>query len=306
MRIPYDFEKCIICLSQPCGDWEHILPDYIGGRLQGRMLCNSCNHTFGQTLVSNLKYDASIRLAMEALKDQIPALYTRAQQKAVFVGKAADSSVIRASVTKTGMKILPGPGANDSRILDTIQAADALKTKLVRHGISPEEAVKWQAKFLQLEEDDPLQIPTGETFVKRRTPPLQPELGATRADGRLMALVAFEFLSLLIGKLIHRTSFHPVRQYIRDGDETGVVTIEHFAAGKKYDAFHAIAVAPIEGAIRVDIRLFRWLTSRVTFHGFDYRGLDSVYFEDLKSPRSLFAPTREDARNGNWFTTEKS
>ena len=278
------------------------MPDIIGGRLQGRMLCNSCNYTFGSSLVSKLKSDASFRFAMEGLKGQLPALYAKTQEKVTFVGSAADGSVIRASVTNKDMKILPGRGANDSLILDTNEAANALHTTLIRHGVSPEEAAIWKDRFVQLGEDAPLQIPTGETYIKRPTPPLCPELGQFRVDDRLLALIAFEFLSLLIGKLIFRPSFHPIRQYIQSKFDTDVVTVEHFAAGRKYDTFHAIAVAPLEGVIRVDIRLFRWIASVVTLHGFDYRGPDSVYFEDLQTPRSLFAPTREDANQGNWLT----
>lgn len=304
MRIPYNFEKCIICLDQPPGDWEHILPDVIGGRLQGRMLCNSCNHTFGSSLVSKLKSDASFRLAIEALKDQLPALYAKTQEKATFIGSAADSSIIRASVTNKKMKILPRRGANDLLTLDTNEAANTLHTKLIRHGLSSEEVATWKDKFVKLGEDAPLQIPTGETFVKHLTPSLHPELGQFRVDDRLLALIAFEYLSLLIGKLIFRPSFNPIRQYIQSGVDTDVVTVEHFAAGRKYGTFHAIAVTPIEGAIRVDIRLFRWIASVITFNGFEYLGPDSVYFEDLKTPRSIFAPTRDDANQGNWLTAE--
>ena len=88
------------------------------------------------------------------------------------------------------------------------------------------------------------------------------------------------------------------------GIEAEIVTVEHFAAGRKYDIFHVLTVTPIEGAIRIDIRLFRWIAYVVTFHGFDYRGPDSVYFEELQTPRSLFAPTRDDAIHGNWYTME--
>ena len=239
---------------------------------------------------------------MEALKGQLPALYAKTQEKATFAGSAADGSVIRASVTNKGIKILPGRGANDSLILDTNEAAYALHTKLIRHGVSPEEAAMWKDRFVQLGEDAPLRTPTGETYVKRSTPPLRPELGQFRVDNRLLVLMVFEFLSLCIGRLIFRPSFDPVRQHIQNGLDTDVVTVEHFAAGREYDTFHAIAVAAMEGAIRVDIRLFRWIAYVVTLHGFDYCGPDSVYFEDLQTPRSLFAPTQEDARRGSWLT----
>src|SRR5574341_972257 len=140
MKVPYNFERCIIYLNQPCGDWEHVLPNFIGGRLQGRMLCSACNRNFGSSLVSKLKFDPSFRLAMEALKDRLPALYANAQEKATCIGNASDGSLIRASATRKGIKILPSRGTNASLILDTNEAANALLPKLIRYGISPDEA----------------------------------------------------------------------------------------------------------------------------------------------------------------------
>lgn len=305
MRVPYNFERCIICLNQPCGGWEHVLPDVIGGRLQGRMLCSACNSNFGSSLVSKLRFDPSFRLAIGALRDRLPTLYDNAQEKTTLVGSASDGSLIRASVTRMGIKILPGRGTNDSLILDTNEAANALLTKLIRHGgISPDEAAMWKSRFLELQEGVPLQIPTGEILVKQPTPPLRPELYQFHVDDRLFALIAFEFLSLLIGKLIFRSSFDPIRKYILRGFDTEIVTVEHFAAGREYDTFHAMTVTAEEGAIRIDIRLFRRIAYVVTFHGFDYRGPDSVYFEDLLTPQSLIAPTQADATQGNWYTLE--
>jgi hypothetical protein len=265
------------------------------------MLCNLCNHNFGAILVSTLKNDPAFRLAIEAVKDRLPALYAKAQEKATFIGNASDGSLIRASATHKGIKILPSQGTNASLILDTNKAANTLLTKLIRYGISPDEAAMWKTRFLELQEVVPLQIPTGEIFVKQPIPPLRPELGQSHVDDRLFALIAFEFLSLLIGKLVFRSSFDAIRQYILSGVDTDVVVIEHFAAGKEYDTFHAMTVTAEEGAIRIDIRLFRWIAIVVTFRGFDYRGPDSVYFEDLQTPQSLFALTREAAMQDKWY-----
>lgn len=301
MKVPYNFKRCIICLNQPCGGWEHVLPDFIGGRLQGRMLCNSCNHNFGAVLVSTLKNDPAFRLAIEAVKDRLPILYAKAQEKATFIGNAEDGSLVRASATRKGIKILPSRGANDSLILDTNQALNALLRKLDRRGISSHEIEMWKSRFLELPEGVPIQVPTGEIFVKIQTPPLRPELSPIRADDRLFALIAFEYLSLLIGNLVFRPSFNAIRQYILSEVDTGKVVVEHFAAGREYDTFHAMTVTAEEGAIRIDIRLFRWIAIVVTFRGFDYRGPDSVYFEDLETKRSLFALTRKDAMQDKWY-----
>ena len=71
--------------------------------------------------------------------------------------------------------------------------------------------------------------------------------------------------------------------------------------GKKNDTIHAIVVEPTENTIRFHIRLFRWITFLVNFKHFIYKGLDSVYMEDLKLQKSLFAKTREEAKQNIWY-----
>lgn len=298
MEIPYEFEQCIICLENPCGDWEHVIPEFIGGRLKGRMLCDSCNHAFGSLLVSKLKTDPSIRLAIEALKNKLPDLYNKMQRKATYTGIADDSSKIRATNTKNGIKILDGQGIDGSLILDTDNAQKALKKKLERFGISSEELEEWVQRFTQLKEDIAFPIPTGEIFVKRKTPSLNPELNIEKVSDRLLALIAFEFLSLIIGSLIYRPSFNAIRQFVQNNHETELITVKQFQGGGFYDTFNGIFVTPIENAIRVDIRFFRWVAYVVTFYGFEYKCFDSVYYEDLQNHESCFALTQKDYDQG--------
>lgn len=165
MKVNYNYEKCIVCLNQPCGDPEHVIPEVIGGRLQSRILCNSCNHSFGSSLVSKLKTDTSIQLAVEALKDQLPELYEKFKNKSILVGKGPNDSIIKASVSKNKVKILPSKGVDGSLILDTTEAAKSLVTKLTRSGLPIPDVEIWKKKFLQLKEDEPLAIQQGRLLL---------------------------------------------------------------------------------------------------------------------------------------------
>src|SRR3989304_450385 len=97
MKWPYEFEKCIFCKINPPGNWEHIIPESLGGRLQAKILCVSCNSTLGSELIGNLKQNASIRLIMEELKTELPNLYSQLMNKATFVGKTSDGSLVHVS-----------------------------------------------------------------------------------------------------------------------------------------------------------------------------------------------------------------
>ncbi len=130
---------------------------------------------------------------------------------------------------------------------------------------------------------------------------MQPDLKGKHIDNRLPALIAFEFWSLCIGRGIYRTTFNPVREYITNATMTQQASVERLR-GSRYDPFHTIAMEPLQGAIRAKIQFFRRIAFRVTFYGYDYRGPDSIYFEDLKAARPFIALSREDARQGNWIT----
>jgi len=301
MEFKKEFLKCIVCLNQPCGGWEHVIPEIIGGKLKGRMLCDHCNNSFGSSLVSKLKCSDSIQMAIESLNPKLPSLYEKYFSEITYVGKATDGSTIHFANPLGGLKIKNGPGKSNSVILDTNDAEKAIKTKLRRFGFSTSEIEKWVKRFNHLAEDNPLEIPTGEIFIKHHTPVRQRELGKSKIDDRLYVLMAFEFLSLLIGDCIFSPSFDPVRSFIKGEDNINIVGIQHFRSGNEYRPFHKISVRPSSNKVCVDIRLFSWITSVVTFSGFDYLGPDSVYIEDLANSQSRIAQTHNDANQGNWF-----
>jgi hypothetical protein len=301
MKWPYEFEKCIFCKANPPGNWEHIIPESLGGRLQAKALCVSCNSILGSELIGNLKQNASIRLIMEDLKTELPILYSQLTDKATFVGKSPDGSLIRVSRTKGMQKVIPTKGSGNSIIQDTKEASKTLESILTKNNVSSDEIERLKKVFDELEENIPLDVSDSYTFIKRPLSRLQPELNPkVEIDERLPTLIAFEFLALLIGNQILSTDFDEIRQYIRYGTYTEMIAIE-YVHGKKNDTFHVSVVEPKDNTIRFHIRLFRFITFFVTFKHYVYNGLDSVYIEDLKLRKSLYARTQEEAKQNIWY-----
>lgn len=221
--------------------------------------------------------------------------------KATFVGKLQNEYVIHVSHTSRGPKVLSSQEAGGLIIQDTREASKTLEKKLLKNKIPLDDVERIKKVFAELSENVPLDVPGGFTFVKHPIPKLQPKLNPNeRIDNRLPALIAFEFLALLIGNSILDNAFDTIRKYIRYGIPTEIITVEQ-VRGKENDTFHAIVVEPINNTIRIHVRLFRWITFFVTFQHFVYRGLDSVYIEDLKSGKSLYAKTREEAKQEMWY-----
>jgi len=255
----------------------------------------------GSELIGGLKQNASIRLIMEDLKTELPVLYSQLMDKAIFVGKSPDGSLVRVSHTNNTHKVLSSKGVNGSIIQDTKEAGKTLESMLTKNNTSSDEIKRLKKVFDELEENIPLNVPDGHTFIKHSPSPLQPELNPNAIiNDRLPALIAFEFLALLIGNKILSTEFDEIRQFIRYGTDTEMIAIEQ-VHGKKNDTFHVIVVEPKDNTIRFHVRLFRFITFFVTFKHYVYKGLDSVYIEDLKLRKSLYARTQEDAKQNIWY-----
>ena len=290
MRVAYEFEKCILCTKNPPGNWEHIIPESLGGNLQARLLCVSCNSTFGTKLVGNLKLNDSIRLAMEFLKGELPELYSRLMNKATFVGKASDGSLIRISKSrKNRHQVLHSNGTGSSRIEDTRTASKTLEKILAKNKLPEDQVNKLKREFIDLQENVPFDIPGGYTFIKRPIPRLNPELHPKeKIDDRFPTLIAFEFLAILCGNQILNEAFDEIREYINHNIPTNKVVVEQFIGGNKYDTAHAIIFEPTPDSVRIFVRLFRWITYVVIFRKISFQRKRCIYFEDLKSNESMF------------------
>jgi len=300
MRIATDFTHCIVCLTNEVGDWEHILPRSVGGRLEAELLCNSCNHKFGSKFVGQLNQDPTIRYAYEHLREQIPFLYNKSQAKATWVGNTSDGSIIRLSNAAGKPRILPVRQADGSLIMDTDEAASALVIKLTKAKLTSEEVANYQNRFATLPEDELLLLPTGEIFVKRTLPRFYPETTTYHVTKQLPALIAYEFLALLIGDAIYHEYFQPVRDYISEGIATDVLLIRPLHA-EKYSPYHVIDLDTTLNTTTINIRLFRAIIFSVTFIGLPYSGPNVVYQEDLEDRKSPIALSKDAAARGEFY-----
>jgi len=301
MFVPYDFGQCIVCKERVPGDPEHVIPEVIGGRLTAKLLCDKCNHEFGSAIVSKLKTDASIRLAVENLRDVIPDFSERFLNRAEYVARAGDGSQIRLTRSSEGLRVLAGRGADDSIVLDTEEALGALATKLRRAGLDESGILELQDLFLKAGEDELVHLPTNDTFVKRLLPSPVPHLGTDSLDERFWALLALEFIALIIGRQVLRASLDSVRGTILGLEEEASVSIAYYSAGSRYDPFHVLRLVPGQDTLTVEIRLFRWLVTHVNFERIAYEGPRPVYLEDLVLARSYFALDADYAEENRWM-----
>jgi hypothetical protein len=292
---------CILCNSRTPGYPEHVIPDFLGGRLVAPILCNVCNHGRGAELAATAKKDPSVRLAVESLQGRIPGFARKFLEGAEYEGRAADGSVVQASRRSNDLRILPSKGVEDSLILDTKEAETALAKKLRRSGKTEEEVADYTKRFADLGEDQLFTIPTGETFVKRPTPSLKPQLSGSLANDRLFALIALEFAALVLGDRVLRPSFDPAREYILGSESSEYFQVRQLLTRRPYDPTHTIMLREKDSRLALQVRLFGCLVGEVTFPTIIYSGIDPIYLEDLETPGSFYAPDLNHARNGQWI-----
>ena len=307
MKIQTDcFNKCILCRKNPADSWEHIIPESIGGRLQVKVLCLSCNNTLGSKLISQVKADSSIRLAVKNLKNEIPGLFEVMENGQIYYATDINKNLVKLKYKNSKLEIIANKKEDNSIVIDSKKA---IKNKniekiLKKDGLSKDEIVDKIQFFEKLKDNKIVRLSKNTKIVKWSIEPesIFSNLQDSFIDEKVIVLIAYEFLSLLIGNLIYEDNFDFVREYIRKGEISKKLIIESLTS-KHYSPCHEIYSELSETEIVINIILFRWIVYKVHFKKFKLLGItDFVYLEDLKNKREmLFTKPIDEAKNNNYF-----
>jgi len=105
MKITWQFDKCILCLKAPPNTFEHIIPESIGGRLQSYILCKKCNDFTGSKLISKVKQDPSIRIALRNLSNKVPDLEESVENGQIYIGRDINNNLLTFIRKKSEFKV---------------------------------------------------------------------------------------------------------------------------------------------------------------------------------------------------------
>jgi hypothetical protein len=301
MKVEFEFKKCIYCLNKPPDSWEHIISQSIGGRLKARLLCSECNHLLGYTLVDKIKNDPSIRLAVRNLKYQIPRLFDAIEKGQIYDAKGSDDSHVKLRYKNAKLEVLAHRKEDGSLVLDTQKGLRNISQMLRKEGLSEDEISRKIHSFEQLEENKIIQLSTSVRVVKWSIDSVFPNLQGPLLNEKVIALIAYEFLALLVGNSIYSEKLEFIREFIRGGDKPDKIVIEQLTS-RHYDPYHKIYPERSETEIVVNIILFRWLVYKVHLRGLALAGLNSVYLEDLQNRKTLIARSVDEAKRGVYYS----
>jgi len=300
MKIEFDFDKCIYCLENNADSWEHIIPESIGGRLKAKILCTDCNSKLGSTLISKVKIDPHVRLAVRELKREIPELFEALENNQIYFAKDKNNNVIRLKYKNSRLEIIPHKKQDGSLVLDSKSGVKNIKQMLKKDRLSAD-AIKKKIQFFQKTGDNIIQLSPNVILEKFLTGPTFPSLQGPLLDEKVIALIAYEFLSLLVGNLIYDNRLVFIREFIKGETKSEKPFIEYLTS-RNYSPYHKIYPEFLKTEVIINIILFRWLVHKVhikvNIKDFNILSSDFVYLEDLKNRKTLISESVEEARRG--------
>jgi hypothetical protein len=304
MKIQMNLNRCIACkqiLTESNITWEHIIPDFLGGKLQANFLCNRCNNNFGSKIIHTIKNDPAVRFAASALRKEIPEIFLRIEDRQEYVTENPLGTKIKAVRRGLHADIVSGKQNDDSLVLKTDDAASYLKKKLqIEDGYSEKEAEEKISSFLDLPNDELVKLSKRYKVIKWDMKGSRPNFSGKPLDEKAIVLIAYEYLALLIGRTVLGTKLDFIRNYINNNKNSARIIVEPFHASK-YQPFHKIFPEFHDTETVIIIDFFSWIVYKVHFKKVKINTLDVVYLEDLRGKKSLISHSVKEAKEGKYY-----
>lgn len=277
-------DRCVLCRSAAPEDWEHIIPEALGGRLKVDLLCKPCNHGVGASLVSRLTRDPGVILAVENLKGEIPKLHSAFTRHVTYVAPGPDGDPMEIRDGKLRTR-----ASKEGSLLIASEIAEVeLERRMRRMGLPKADIQQQLTAWSTLPDGATLEIAPG-LEIKRWTVETQvPKLGESLIDHRWPVLAALEFLALNLKDGILTPYFEEIQDYVLGGQQPSFVAVERLTT-RKYAPFHGMRWIQREDVLVCEIHLFGWIVFSVTFSSVRMQGPLAAYLESLDTGKSALS-----------------
>lgn len=295
MRIQSSFKKCSICLEEKALTFEHIIPESLGGILEADIQCADCNNKkLGSKLVSKAKKTYTIRLAIKYLKNKLPKLFKQIEEGQEYIARKNDNST-SAVVIKDGILKSKAEKANDGSLnVDRQDSEKKIREILAKEGLSIEEIETKLEEFKNIEVDKPHKLTDSITVIKRKfvewfQKPSEPDM-----DDRVIALIAYNYLCMVIGDIIIDSRMNFIREFILNGTKNDNLIIEQIPYTKEYAPYHKIFSEPGDTEIKVTIVLFGSIICIATIKNLSApKGYNWILVQDLEEKSVMISESFE-------------
>ena len=305
MQLPSHFNQCSICLQNGRMTWEHIIPESLGGTLESDIQCSICNNDrLGSILISRAKENYPVRLAINHLRNELPELFSSIESRQSYTGRG-DSAKTETLVFRKNRIITKVVKREDGTILyDKSEAEKHLRKILAKQG---SEKVDIEETLLDIRSspmNEWIRLPLKGAIKKFSYDEVYQMPSRPEMDERIVVLIAYNYLCLLLGKLIFNNRLQFIREFILNGLSTEQISIDQQFYTSEYQPFHRIHYEADDISITIKILLFGSIHYTVTFWGISTYISNKILIEDLKCKRIAFAETFEDAERKEIFTNK--
>ena len=299
MLLPTDyvFHHCILCCTNPPSTKEHIFPESIGGRFQAFLLCPTCNNNRGGQLAATIQKASWYLEALKTLRDDLPDLYKATSF--YYSSRLPDGTVIKSSI-KNGVHKITTAKMGGVIIADEKDIPDIVRDILSKAQHPGSDIAHWVKTAENLTANGTLQLPNGAVIRKQVVTHLVPSNDPNCTCELAAALIAYEFLALLIGKPIFSSDFDSLREMIISGKPSETIHIKALHALIPPRPRHEIYFTPGTGELLVTVKFFTLEVYEIKFENFSRIIPDMVFLEDIKGKKSFLALTKEAARQGKF------
>lgn len=293
-EVPWAKKRCIVCLSEEILTVEHVIPAGVGGRLCARFLCKNCNNILGHRVDATVQKNASVRLAIRALKTTLPKLFLRietGQNYSINLG----GQTVASKMSKLG-DLAEASVAGGSIVVPERSQTKHISNILKRAGCN-EDAI---CVALQLAEDAPFdqktEIAPGIRIVKWMAPDSFPVLQTTPFPALAALKMSFESLALGLGAHIYDDflTITNVQTALQAFDvQFAERHVSFHLATSDYLPFHGIHLKGVDDNVEVQIRLFGKIAILCKFPNISADWLDVVYTQSLETTDFSVADLRD-------------
>jgi hypothetical protein len=260
MLLPWKDERCVVCLQpQDRGLTNaHVIPQAVGGKLSVKNICADCNSRLGATAEAGLKSDPRIRVAIEDLQAQIPALAATMRAGQEFIARDEDV-VIRATSHGEAFRILDSPQEGGARIKDPKRAWDEIETTLRRQfGADDKQVAAVRTVHDAADEGELVELAPGLAIKKGSVDNFTLPFSEPLVEDKCFLAIGYLFLSLLIQGVIYDSALQPIRgALLREVDPDGSWSVESYLVrSRPHEPWHGLGVEQSEPYFVIQVRLF--------------------------------------------------
>lgn len=268
------FEYCILDCGRLTDSYEHLFPKSIGGNFEYPMLCKECNNGLGGKLVSQMKADPSIRLAMENLLGKLPNWTTDTFD---YFTKAP-----------TGENVLVKRYKGRA-------ALEVATTKLKDGSILQSDR---EDKYPDKPFNVPFLVPKGNTVIKRKIGQIFPDLSAGSMDFAFAAMASYEMLALSIGLAVMEPQYDALRGYIL-GKATDKVHVTRWLTVHA-EPNHFLRIEKGDEKVTVILGLFKCVVFETEVLDVKYVGRECLIVQHADTGIVRYSDDGEKAKKGEW------